>query len=85
MNIARLKTKNQVTLPKEIVNKLHLKKDELFRVDIEKNYIKLIPVVVTPKYSKDELKAIDKIVEKEKSKSKKIKSASALSKYVKTL
>ncbi|MCK5707815.1 MAG: AbrB/MazE/SpoVT family DNA-binding domain-containing protein [Candidatus Aureabacteria bacterium] len=85
MNITRLKTKNQVTLPKEIVDKLHLQQDELFEVDIEKNYIKLIPVILKPKYSKDDLKTIDKIVEKEKKKAKNIKSNSELSKYIKSI
>ena len=85
MNITRLKTKNQVTLPTEIVDKLHLQQDELFEVDIEKNYIKLIPVILKPKYSKDDLKTIDKIVEKEKKKAKNIKSNSELSKYIKSI
>ena len=85
MNMTRLKTKNQVTLPNEIVKKLHLKQDELFEVDIEKNYIRLIPVVVKPKYTQDELKTIDKIVEKEKKKAKKIKSPSGLSKFIQNI
>jgi bifunctional DNA-binding transcriptional regulator/antitoxin component of YhaV-PrlF toxin-antitoxin module len=85
MTITRLKFKNQVTLPQEIVNKLHLKENEIFEVDIEKNYIKLIPVVVTPKYTAEELEKINKIVSKEKNKSKSLKPGRDFSDYIKNI
>ena len=44
MTITKLKAKNQITLPSAIVKRLRLKQEELFAVDIEDNYIKLIPV-----------------------------------------
>jgi AbrB family looped-hinge helix DNA binding protein len=85
MTITRLKFKNQITLPKEIVNKLHLKENEYFEVDIEKNYIKLIPVVVTPRYSTEELAKIDKIVAKERKKSRTLKPGRDFSDYIKNI
>ena len=82
MTITRLKEKNQITLPKSIVKRLHLKKDELFEVDIEKNYIILIPVEVKPKYSAKEVEKIDKLIKKGKDKAKTIKSGEEFSKYI---
>lgn len=49
--VTRLKTKNQITLPQNMVKRLGLKKGEIFRIDIEGNYLKLTPVEVTPKYN----------------------------------
>ncbi len=51
MTITKLKAKNQITLPSAIVKRLHLKPEELFAVDIQDNFIKLIPVEVEPRYT----------------------------------
>ena len=83
MTITRLKTKNQLTIPNEIVRRLNLKANELFAVDIVENYIKLIPVEVEPRYTPDELKAIDRIVEAEKGKAKGVKPGKDLTDYIK--
>ncbi|MFC1709559.1 hypothetical protein ACFL2J_05865 [Candidatus Omnitrophota bacterium] len=85
MTITRLKAKNQITIPNEIVKRLHLRPDELFAVDIEGNYIRLMPVEVEPKYTIQELKAIDRIVEKEKKSAKKIKPGHGFKKYIKNI
>ena len=85
MTITKLKAKNQLTIPSAIVKRLHLKPDELFAVDVENNYIKLIPVEVRPRYSVEELKAIDRITEKEKAKAKAIKPGKQFSRYIKRI
>ena len=82
MTIARLKEKNQVTLPKKIVERLNLKKDELFEVKVEKNYIVLIPVELKPKYTPQELAKINKLVAKEKNKAKSLRTGSTFSRYI---
>jgi len=82
MIITKLKAKNQITLPKQIVKKLNLKPNELFAVDIEGSCIKLIPVELEPKYTPQELDAIDKIVEKEKGKAKTIKVGDEVRRYL---
>ncbi|OGL45224.1 MAG: hypothetical protein A2149_08555 [Candidatus Schekmanbacteria bacterium RBG_16_38_11] len=82
MTITKLKAKNQITLPKEIVKKLNLKPNELFTVDVEGNCIKLIPVELEPKYTPQELDAIDKIVEKEKGKAKTVKAGDEVRRYL---
>lgn len=85
MTITKLKAKNQITIPSAIVKRLHLKPQELFAVDVEDNYIKLIPVELKPRYTARELKTIDRIVEKEKGKGKTIKPGKEFSDYVKKL
>jgi len=82
MTITKLKAKNQITLPNAIVKRLRLRPEELFAVDIESNYIKLIPVEVNPRYTAEELKAIEHIVEKEKSKGKVFKTGKEFSTYI---
>ena len=59
--------------------------DELFAVDVEDNYIKLIPVKVEPRYTTEELKAIDRIVENEKGKAKVLKPGKEFSRYIKKI
>lgn len=85
MTIAKLKAKNQITLPSIIVKRLHLRPQELFAVDIENNYIKLIPVEVNPRYTAEELKAVDRIVAKEKGKGKAFRPGKEFSGYIKKL
>lgn len=83
MTITKLKQKNQVTIPQEIVKRMFLKKDELFIVDVESNYIKLTPVKIEPRYTSQELRAIDHLVEKQKGKAKVFKAGEEFSGYIK--
>ena len=85
MTITKLKAKNQITIPSAIVKRLRLRPQELFAVDVEDNYIKLIPVEVEPRYTGEDLKAIDHIVEKEKSKGKTLKAGKEFLQYVKKM
>lgn len=85
MTITKLKAKNQITIPSAIVKRLHLKLDELFAVDVEGNFIKLVPVKVEPRYTSEELKAIDAIVEGEKGKAKVVKPGKEFSHYIKKI
>jgi antitoxin component of MazEF toxin-antitoxin module len=85
MTITKLKAKNQITIPSAIVKRLHLKLDELFAVGIEGNFIKLIPVKVEPRYTAEELKAIDRIVESEKGRAKVLRPGKEVSRYIKKI
>ena len=85
MTITKLKAKNQITLPSAIVKRLHLRPEELFAVDIEDNYIKLIPVEVEPRYTAEDLKAIRDIVKKEKSRGKVFNTEKEFSSYIKKI
>ena len=85
MTITKLKAKNQLTIPVAVIKRLGLKTNELFAVDIEKNYIKLTPVTMEPRYTSQELQAIDRIVEKEKGKGKTLKVGKEFSQHLKKL
>lgn len=73
MTITKLKAKNQLTIPREIVKQMKLRPDELFSIQIEDNYIKLVPVDIEPRYSAEALAGIDKVVEKEKAQGESLK------------
>jgi len=85
MIITRLKAKNQVTIPRDIMKRLHLRADELFSVVVEGNYIRLTPVEVEPRYTAQELEGIDRIVEREKGKAKVFKPGREFSSYIKKI
>jgi len=85
MNIVKLKTKNQVTIPQDLVKRMHLKANALFKVDIEGNYIKLLPVDIEPLYTKEECASMDNICVCEKPQAKVLKSGKEFSKYIKDI
>ena len=85
MTITRLKTKNQITIPSEIVKRLHLETGELLGINVIDNYITLIPVEVEPRYAPEELGAIDRIVKKEKRNAKHPKTGKEFASYIKKL
>lgn len=85
MTITKFKTKNQITIPKEIAKRLNLKVDELLSVEIESNYIKLTPLDVEPRYTDEELSAIDRIVEREKGKAKSVRPGKEFTRYIKKI
>ncbi len=85
MTITTLKAKNQLTIPAEIVKRMHLKPRELFTVDVVGNFIKLTPVEVSPRYTAEELKAIDAIVASEKAKGKQFKPGKDFTRYLKKI
>ncbi len=85
MTITKLKAKNQITLPSVIVKRLRLRPEELFAVDIEDNYIKLIPVEVEPRYTAKELAAIRRLVAKEKKHAQVFNTEKEFSTYIKKI
>lgn len=85
MTLTKLKAKNQLTIPSEVVKKLRLKANELFAVNIDGNCIKLMPVDVEPRYAPEELEAMEKIVEKERKQGKTLKAGKEFSDYVKKI
>ncbi len=85
MTIIKLKAKNQITIPAAVAKRLGLKPHEFLAIDVEDNFIKLIPVHVEPKYTHEELAFIDHIVAKEKPKAKAIKSGKEFSQYLQKL
>lgn len=85
MNIAKLKSKNQITIPMVIVKKMHLRPSEMFVIDTENSRITLTPVEIEPRYTSDELDAIDGIVENGKKTAKPVAPGKAFSAYIKKI
>ncbi len=62
-------TKNQITLPKKIVDTLHLREGSLFDIKVSRHRIELIPLEVAKKvFSEEDFKRLDKLVKEEKKK-----------------
>lgn len=85
MTITKLKAKNQLTIPSAIVRRLRLKPQELFAIGVEDNFIKLIPVKMEPRYTAEELRAVDNIVSKEKGRAKVLSPGKDFSGYIKKI
>ena len=82
MNIIKLKSRNQVTIPKSIAEKFDIHEGSLFSVEAKDNFIKLIPVEIEPRWTPEELEAIEKIFEKEKGKGVKVRLGKEFSDFV---
>ncbi len=66
-------TKNQITLPKKIVDALHLHQGSLFDVKVSKNRIELIPLKVEENpFTDEDYKRLEKLYQKEKHTAKKV-------------
>lgn len=85
MTIARLKAKNQITLPQSVIDRLKLRRNEFLQVDVTSNYVRLIPVMIEPRYTPDELTAIDRLVDSQRSKAKTLKAGKEFSDYIKRI
>lgn len=86
MTLTKLKEKNQVTIPVAVVKKLGLKDNTLFQVDVEENYIKLMPVITVPLlYNEAELDKVDIIVAKEKKTARELKPGKSFLSYINNL
>ena len=65
--------KNQVTIPQEIVSAMGLGKGTLFKVEVRKNRIELVPLEPTEKtFNEKEYAALEKLYQEEKDKAKKV-------------
>ena len=65
-------TRNQITLPKRIVQAFRLHKGSLFDIKVSRNRIELIPVEGHEKMTKDEYLKLEKLYQKEKISAKKV-------------
>lgn len=66
-------SKNQITLPKKIVDTLRLQQGSLFDVNVKDNRIELIPLKVSEREFTDaEYKKLEKLYQKEKGSARKV-------------
>lgn len=62
-------SKNQITLPKKIVDALRLHRGSLFDVKVDNNRIELVPLEISEReFTAEDYKRLDKLVAKEKKK-----------------
>ncbi len=66
--IAKINIRNDVHLPKEIINKINLNKTRLVKVDAINGVIYLIPIDVEERYSNEALEGLDQLFIDEKKK-----------------
>ncbi|MBF0483157.1 MAG: AbrB/MazE/SpoVT family DNA-binding domain-containing protein [Candidatus Omnitrophica bacterium] len=60
-------SKNQVTIPKKIVDRFHLKRGTIFDIKVDMNRIALIPMELIEKtYTEDEYRKLEEIFQQEK-------------------
>ena len=60
-------SKNQVTIPKKIVEQFHLKKGSLFDIKIEDNRIELVPMELVEKsYTQEEYNKLEELYQTDK-------------------
>lgn len=68
-----LTSKNQITLPKKIVDALRLHKGSLFDVSVKSNRIELIPLEVAEReFTDKEYEKLEKFYQKEKGSAKRV-------------
>ena len=66
-------TKNQITLPKRIVDALHLRKGSLFDVKVNNHHIELVPLETQERqFTDEEYEKLERLYQKEKGSAKKI-------------
>ena len=66
-------TKNQITLPKKIVDALHLRKGSLFNIKVSRNRIELIPLEAQEKeFTDEEYEKLEKLYQREKGSAKRV-------------
>ena len=70
MILGKVKYKNQVTIPSAIAKLLGLKPNDVLSFNVKRGQIVIVPVHVEPRYTPEEVRAIDDIVAHEKKKAK---------------
>ena len=64
----KVNARNDLHLPQEILKKLNLGKERIVKGEIEGNALVITPVDLEPRYSQEELEAVDRLHEDEKKK-----------------
>ena len=64
----RLNARNDIHLPKKVLDMLNLGEDRIMKVELTDHAVILTPVDLEPRYSKKELEAWDRLHENEKKK-----------------
>ena len=85
MVLSKVLSKYQITLPKEAVRALHIRKGSFLKCNIEKGSISFVPVVVEEAYSEEELRQFEKLCRDPKNRGPKFSSKEKALEYLKSL
>lgn len=85
MILSKILTKYQLTLPKEAVKALHLRKGDMLKCEIGKNQILFKPVVIEEPYTEEELDKLEKLANDPANKGKSFDSVSEALKHLDSL
>ena len=85
MILSKIKYKNQVTIPAQIAKLLGLKQNDAVSFAVKNGQIVIIPLHVEPRYTPEEIKAIDKLVAREKKQAKIYKAGDDFEKAIQAL
>lgn len=68
-----LTSKNQITIPKKLINEMHLAEGALFDIHIKGNRLELVPLETVEKiFSDEEYARLESVYQKEKNTAKKV-------------
>ena len=82
MQVLKFQGKNQITLPKRVIEDFHLKRGDILKCSVDGTHIILTPVDLKERYSQSTLSAIDRIVEEEKGKGYSLKTDQEIEQYI---
>ena len=85
MILSKVLSKNQLTLPKEVVKALHIQKGALLKCQVENQKIILTPVIVEEPFTEEEFKKLEKLYKDPKNKGKTFHSAAEAIRYLNRL
>ncbi len=85
MILSKVLSKYQITLPKEAVRALHIRKGSFLKCRIDKGGVSFVPVVVEEAYSEEQLQKFEKLCHDPRNAGRKFSSKEKALKYLKSL
>lgn len=82
MHVIKFQSKNQITLPKEVIEEFHMKRGDILKCEVNGAHIILTPVDLEERYPKSSLEAIDRIVEEGKGKGYPLRTEQDIERYI---
>lgn len=73
-NVVKINSRNDIHLPKEVLESVNLGEDRMVSIETKGNCIILLPVDVEPRYSPEALEGLGRLAAREKAQAVEIKS-----------
>lgn len=85
MHVIKFQSKNQITLPKKVIEQFYLEKGDVLKCEVDGVHIILTPVDLEQRYPKSSLEAIDRIVQEGKGKGHPLRTDQDIERYIKEM